>query len=110
MLFNTAWEQHTPDPIGKILSDAADAIEQHGHVKGVLRERRDSGGMCLMGAIAYASTGKAFYIQHSIAIEAVQRMGFCDCYDAVTWNNDTHTRPQEVIDRLRAAAKLPADA
>jgi hypothetical protein len=109
---------------------AADALEQHGHAKGVFR---DSGGrMCLMGALFFAAIGKATpfsgvnlwtldrRIDQTLIATALIEMGFAGDKpsevsfaeawdDAATWNNRVWTTAQAVIDRLRLGCETPKE-
>lgn len=107
------------DPVSKVLLDAADYMEKHGHAKKQLQS--ETGAVCLRGAI-YAAIGltvsshwdkesfKLFYA----ADERVNRCLFPNDQDAyssrhIAWNNEDERRAEEVVAALREAALMETE-
>jgi len=111
----------TPD---QILDAAADALESMGHTKKELLA--ESGEMCALGAINYATHGRALPTATEVAGESfytttqlramsalvnelpapkIPYYSALKDVDITRWNDDEKTTPTEVIDTLRFAAK-----
>ena len=103
------------EPWRKHLTDAADLIRKHGHVKGAFRGR--DGEYCTIGAIVHAATGTVVHAPWGAppvdmqAIEAAQRFAktvtgseyvgsICD------WNNTRVRTASDVIAALEACARM----
>jgi hypothetical protein len=86
------------DPILKVLLDAADYMEAHGHCKHAIEDSR--GRVCLLGAII--RVGK----EHFYA--ASDRMRNYTKHPALSdWNNARERTQEEVVAAFRAAAIAP---
>lgn len=104
--------------VGKTLWAAANYMEEHGHVKGVLRD--EQGRVCLLGAINMVVFGKesmhsrAAYDDPNITVRckasrAVKdllrdKLGTEYIYGEVYWNNQPERTKDEVVQVLRDAA------
>lgn len=94
------------DWIGETLNKAADVIEERGHTKYALQDSQ--GRVCLYGAINLALSGSA--TSFSVKVSNTQhqfasRLGFQSASSAIDWNNRNWRTQEEVINRLREAAR-----
>lgn len=94
-------------PTTKLLLDAADYMEKHGHCKSRLRD--DEGRVCLWGAIN-AVTGAKDYVAH-LQLNLVNHVGRVAAHlglltpdDAIRWNNAPGRTQEEAVSALRSAA------
>ena len=92
------------DPVSRILLQAADYMEEHGHCKQILQN--DRGEVCINGAL-----------QAVMRQQSVSRETFCNDWwmasirisqhigaDPVQWNNAPERKKEEVVAALRGAA------
>jgi len=104
----------------KILRNAASVLEERGHAKGVLGDRK-TGGVCLLGAIHVAVTGEPWWpsnasdLHRSTELLGIVSKHLCrklktnfDEREAVRWNNARKTKAAEVVALLNSAAKSEA--
>lgn len=121
MLYNQDWNRK-PNPVSEVLLKAADLLEKHGHTKNILKN--SDGSMCFMGALNMAETGDAWFRNPELAVKAAtitaNMLGvkpvrhyllskndpFIGVRAIVDWNNAKERTAQEVIDAMRAAAKI----
>lgn len=105
MLYNKNWNRNR---VARLLLEAADLIEHHGHTKNQLYG--PDGSMCLMGALEKARAVKDVdsYAAMQGAARAVAdtlKLGwYCPIVDAVEWNNAPERTGAEVVDAMRQAA------
>ena len=92
------------DPVSRILLQAADYMEEHGHCKHILQN--DRGAVCINGALQAVlrqqSVSKAIYCYdvHMASNRIIQHIHA----DPVQWNNAPERKKEEVVAALRGAA------
>jgi hypothetical protein len=126
MLFNQDWEQSN-NPVSRLLSRAADLMEQFGLAKFV---RKDSNGsMCYLGALEEANGGMfSADVYNPLVVEASKRIqkaldltpaGYRGYHGpetvypvvaVVDWNNAPERTKEEVVEAMRQAAKVKETA
>ena len=82
----------------KILLEAANAIEEFGHLKNSLGDRNQ--GMCIRGALWFAGGHSA----GDAAMNAVEQKLGLSWFEAIEWNNAPERTAAEVIAALRETA------
>ncbi len=102
MLYDKRWEKK-PATDAEIYARAADAIRDHGHSKGLLRD--NGGAMCVFGALNYVVAGDAYKCDGYRLLAPLS-----DLIDqgVVGWNNRPETTKRQVIALLRKAARKHA--
>ena len=111
-------EQHTPTSV--VLNRAADLIEERGWARGI-HSMTGSNGLCVMGALHLASTGRCAELWEDSAYDHVfacsagravyDYLSLADTANAAwEWNDGLHfhTGGQQVVEVLRAAAAIEA--
>lgn len=103
MLYNPKWKRRTKrQRLADIYNKAADAINQHGHSIGLLRDSR--GRMCVWGAIAFVMEGNAMK-SSTRSHRALNPLTDFLNYDVVAWNNKPKRTKRQVVNMLRRAAR-----
>lgn len=109
MLKNPQWDKVVEaNPLCQVYSDAAAAIENHGHAQFKLTDSK--GRLCLMGAINYVTTGDACdYGSYQDGynrkfIDPLRQ--FTDGLHPINWNNQKGRSKEEVVGMLRKAATV----
>lgn len=90
-----------------VLLQAADLIEQHGHLKGLYGNPDE--GFCVSGAIWYAITGRPRRSGMLVSaapgyLEAIDLLP-CGTGGLCAWNDNERTTAADVMEALREAAQ-----
>ena len=90
------------DPVSRVLLDAADYIEKHGHCKGMSR-RRD-GAVCVAGSISVVIWSAELRLSARRRLSAY--IGIPPYLNIPVWNDAPARTADEVISALRGAALM----
>lgn len=108
MLYNKNWNRNQK-PAARLLLEAADLIERHGHTKNQLYD--DKGSLCFLGALYGAKGNDSLDADARAAASAVRTVvGLIpeglDINVVVLWNNAPERTGAEVVDAMRRAAAM----
>lgn len=107
MLYNPKWKKPAKT-LAQIYTEAADAIDLHGHSLGNLRA--SDGSMCVWGAINFVATGSPFSA-NSKTMEMLEPLSqFTGGKGVVGWNNAPERTKEEAVELLRIAARAQSAA
>lgn len=114
MLYDPKWEKkHRAQQraerrkwtLPKLYNAAADAIETHGHSKGLLG--RPDGSMCLWGAMAFVVEGDPQRTDSTYK-KINPLYEFTGDWSPIAWNNAPERTKEDVVNMLRHAARVIA--
>lgn len=87
-----------------VFNAAANAIEKHGHCRGLLKSFEDD-SMCIYGAISFVMCGDPLAISKEAGAMLDRLRPFVGNRSPVAWNNEEGRTKRQVVNLLRKAAK-----